>query len=168
MFELALDAKQEAALVEEISGIAAAVETNADLAAALSNPLISRDDKAAILTKLAAKGSALTQQSLATLAAHGRATILPVLAELLQAKLAAHRNVAVAEVTSARALSAEVQAQVRAALEKATGKPVQLTLKENPELLGGLQVRLGSYLLDASLAGALSNMRADLLATSSI
>ncbi len=69
-----------------------------------------------------------------------------------------------AEVTSARALSKTIEKQIQTALEKATGKDVQMNLTENPELLGGVSIRLGSYLLDASLAGALHQIRAELLA----
>lgn len=164
MFELAVEAKAEATLVEEMRAIARAAETSPELQSALANPLASRATKGEILAGLAAKGHPLTRQSLATLAAQGRAEILPVVAELLEAKLARHQGAVVAEVTSARPLSKEVEKQIRAALEKATGKEVQLALTENPDVLGGVSIRLGSSLLDATLAGALSNMRAQLLA----
>lgn len=164
MFELAVKAKKADTLVDEMNTLAAAVTGNAELAAALANPLSSRDAKGDMLAKLAAKGDKLTQQSLATLAAQGRADILPQVAELLTAKLAKHKDAVVAEVTSARPLNKTVEKQIQTALEKATGKEVQMTLKEDAAVLGGVSIRLGSYLLDATLAGALNSMRAQLLA----
>jgi F-type H+-transporting ATPase subunit delta len=164
MFDLAVDAKKEATLVEEMSQLAKAMRENEALATALSNPLLSRETKGEVLAKIAAAADVLTKQSLATLSAQGRADILPYVAELLEAKLAKHRDTLVAEVTSARPLNKAMEKQIRDALEKATGKDVQLSLKENPEVLGGVSIRLGSYLLDATLSGALNNIRAQLLA----
>ncbi len=164
MFELAVSAKKQDTLVAEFMELARAIKSSDELAAALANPLTSRESKGELLAKLAAKGDALTLQSLDTLAAQGRAEILPQVAELLEAKLAKHNDAVMAEVTSARPLNKAVEQQIQAALEKATGKEVQMTLKENPELLGGVSIRLGSYLLDATLAGALNDMRAQLLA----
>jgi F-type H+-transporting ATPase subunit delta len=67
-------------------------------------------------------------------------------------------------VTSARPLSAAIKKQLSESLVAATGKEVQLTLKENPAVLGGLLVELGSLRLDATLAGALTTLRSELLA----
>ena len=164
MFELAVKANKADTLVDEFNTLAGAIKSSDDLATALANPLSSRDAKGELLAKLAAKGDALTQQSVATLAAQGRAEMLPLVAELLEAKLAKHNDAVMAEVTSARPLNKTIEKQIQDALEKATGKPVQMTLKENPDVLGGVSIRLGSYLLDATLAGALNDMRAQLLA----
>lgn len=164
MFELAVDAKKETVLVQEISAVAEAAKADEAFHSALSNPLLSREAKADILTKIAARGDKLTQQSLKTLAEQGRAEILPYVAELLEQMLAKHQGAVVAEVTSARPLNKALEQQITDALKKATGKDVQLTLKEDPELLGGVSIRMGSYLLDATLAGALNNIRAQLLA----
>ncbi len=167
MFDLAVDAKKEDVLVQEINVLAGAVKGSPELATALSNPLLSRDVKGEILASLAAKGDKLTNQSLHTLAEGGRADIIPVLAELLTAKLAAHQGAVQAEVTSARPLAKDMEKQIQAALEKATGKKVRLTLNEDPAVLGGVAIRVGSYLLDATLAGALNQIRGQLLAANS-
>ena len=164
-FALAVAAKSEAALVEEISSLAAATEQDAALAAALANPLISREKKGAVLAALAAKASPLTARCVALLAANGRTEILPALAEVLRGMLAKQRGEVVAEVTSARPLPAATQTLIADALAKATGKTIQLRLKEDPAVLGGVAIQLGSLKFDATLEGALTTMRAELLAT---
>lgn len=164
IFDLAVEAKNEAAVVAAFEALAAAVKENTELRDALANPLLSRAAKGELLVGLAKKADALTQQSLTTLAEQGRAEALPYVAELLVAKLAKHQGAVVAEVTSARPLNKAVEQQIQSALEKATGKEVQLSLKEDPAVLGGVSIRMGSYLLDATLSGALTNMRAQLLA----
>ncbi len=167
IFTQAVAAKTEGEVVAEFSALAEAITGDAALRAALINPLISREVKANILGALIAKGEALTQRSVAVLAAGGRAELLPQVAELLRAALSAHKGELVAVVTSARPLSAAVQKQLKDALAKATGKAVEMQLTENPALLGGLSVQLGSLKLDATLAGALSTMRAQMTAPAS-
>ena len=167
MFDLAVEGKKEDILVSEFNDLSAAIKGSEELATALSNPLLSRDAKGEILASLAKKGDKLTQQSLATLASGGRADLIPVVAELLAHKLAAHRGAVEALVTSARPLSKEMEKQIQSALEKATGKKVQLTLAQDPAVLGGVAIRVGSYLLDATLAGALTTIRGQLLASNS-
>ncbi len=163
IFSLALAEKKHAALVVEFRSLADAMTVTPELMVTLKNPLIGRDKKAAVLNGIMAKASSLTKQSLAVLAAQGRAEQLPYVADALAALLAAHEGVVVAEITSARPLSAPVEKQLRDALEKATGKGVTLQLHENPALLGGVAIRIGSHLLDATLAGALGAMRTKLL-----
>jgi len=164
MFSLAVDAGKEAALVSEIAALAAAVSANDDLHAALANPLLARSEKAAILTSLAAKADGLTIRALAEIAAGGRAALLPAIAKILEAELSAKRGELVAEITSARPLTAAMQQQLADALTKATGKNVKMQMKEDASVLGGVAVQLGSLRLDATLAGALNNLRNQLLA----
>lgn len=164
IFALAAEAGQEESVVAEISALAGAVAHAPELLAALKSPLLPRAAKAQMLAALAKQAGKLTQQSLATIAAQGRAALLPRIAEVLREKLAAARGEITAQVESARPLSAAAQKQLAASLAKATGKTVQLALKENPELLGGVAIQIGSKRLDASLSAALATMRRELLA----
>ena len=164
IFSLAADAGKEEKIIEEISTLAAAVSENENLSSALANPLVGRAEKSAVLEALAAKADSLTKRALATIASGGRAILLPVIAELLRTELAATRGEVVAEVTSARPLAASMQKQIADALAKATGKKVQMQLKEDASLLGGVAIQIGSLRLDATLSGALNNLRGQLLA----
>lgn len=147
-----------------MKSLAAAVGSNAELRAALANPLISRMAKGEILAKLAAKGDALTLKTLTTIAEGGRASDIPAIAAQLEALLFASRGEVVAEITSARPLSDAAQKKLATSLEEATGKKLKLQLREDASLIGGVVIQLGSLKLDASLAGALTKMRAELLA----
>ena len=164
-FDLSVEAKKEQTLVSELTTLAQAIDASAELAEALGNPLVTNTEKSAVLAALVKSADGLTQRTVKTIAEGGRASLIPVIAEQLRALLAKHSGEVEAVVTSARALSAATQKQLAQALATATGKKVQLTLKQDPQLLGGLTVELGSLRLDATLAGALTNMRAQLLAT---
>lgn len=67
-----------------------------------------------------------------------------------------------AEVTSAAPLSPDAESGIRSALERATGKQVVMTTKVDPELIGGVVAKVGSYELDGSLKTALARMRTQL------
>lgn len=164
IFALAADAKKADDVVGEISTIAAAIAENQELASALSSPLVSKAKKADVLAALAKKANKVTLQALATVAEQGRADLLPAIAESLRTKLAAEKGELIARVESARPLPESVKKNLVESLSKATGKTVQLELKENPELLGGVAVQIGSQRLDASLSAALTHMRRELLA----
>ena len=164
MFALALEAKKEQALVDEFSVLATAITNNAKLAETLSNPTVTHVQKSAVLAALMKKAGALTKRAVETIAAGGRADLIPTIADDLRARLATHQGEVEATITSARALSSATQKQLTQALATATGKRVQLKLKEDPKVLGGLCIELGSLRLDATLSGALNTLRGQLLA----
>ncbi|HQR91132.1 MAG TPA: F0F1 ATP synthase subunit delta, partial [Caulobacter sp.] len=63
------------------------------------------------------------------------------------------------EVTSATALTAAQLAGVQAALASALGKTPELSTRVDASLLGGVKVRVGSRLFDASLRSKLDSLK---------
>ncbi|MDX2094971.1 MAG: ATP synthase F1 subunit delta [Alphaproteobacteria bacterium] len=164
IFALAIAEKSAAAVVAELSVLAAAMENNKNLSDALANPTLSHAKKSDILVALMDKANALSRRAVATVARGGRAGLLPVIAGQLRELLAKQQGEVEAVITSARTLSAATQKQLAQSLARATGKTVQLKLENDPAVLGGVRIELGSLRLDATLAGALANMRVQLLA----
>jgi F-type H+-transporting ATPase subunit delta len=64
-----------------------------------------------------------------------------------------------AEATSAAKLDAQEVNALRSRLEQMTGGKVELTFNVDPQLLGGVQVRLGDLLIDGSVRGRLERLR---------
>ncbi len=69
-----------------------------------------------------------------------------------------------AVATSAAPLDEQEVSAVRSRLEQMTGGRVELTLRVDPNLLGGVQVRLGDLLIDGSVRGRLERLRGRLAA----
>lgn len=69
-----------------------------------------------------------------------------------------------AEVRTARALDASMQAEVQAALSKTTGKQVAVTWTVDPALIGGLVAHVGDKVYDASVRARLDAMQRSLIA----
>ncbi len=99
------------------------------------------------------------------LAQRGRFETLPAItAEYLRLRNRA-AGIVEAVVTSAEPLTAEETAALRARVESMTGSGVDLMAEVDPALIGGLTVRVGDQLLDASVRGRLERLRHQLAGT---
>ena len=74
-----------------------------------------------------------------------------------------HRGVVPALITSAYPLTEEEKTALQAKLSKFTGMQVEIEILENPELIGGLIVRIGDTVIDGSIKGYLAALREKLL-----
>ncbi len=67
-----------------------------------------------------------------------------------------------AEITSAAPLAPAALAKIKLALETATGKQVIATNEVDPELIGGVIAKVGSYVVDGSVRAALAQLKTSL------
>ena len=85
---------------------------------------------------------------------------LMIMVSAVYAKLAAEkRGAAKAHVRTAAPLSAESQQQLSDKLKNFTGKEIELDVKEDLELIGGITVKIGDWVLDSSLRGQLRRLK---------
>ncbi len=161
LFELA-DAQGRLPAVEaDLKGLEGARRENADLRRLLASPVYGSEDKGRGLAAVPKAGGAdpLTAKFLGLLAQNGRASALPAVAKSFAALAAARRGAVAAEVTSAVPLSDAQSKGVAAALRQALGKDPEMTIRVDPAILGGLKVRVGSRLYDASLKSRLDQLK---------
>ena len=88
--------------------------------------------------------------------------ILPSVADRFQEMMDAHNGVARAEAVSAVPLTDEQRGKVADALADFSGDDVRLTNRVDPEILGGMVIRIGDKVLDGSARTRLQNMRREL------
>lgn len=97
------------------------------------------------------------------LAEHQRLNILPAIAALFEALVAkAHQQLKV-DVTSAFALSEQQLQRISDKLADKYQKQIQLQCHLDPALLGGLQLRIGDEIIDASIRGKLKQLAQQLI-----
>jgi F-type H+-transporting ATPase subunit delta len=84
---------------------------------------------------------------------------LPRVSDEFNRKLNAHRGVVMATVTTAAPLTADETAAIRSRVEAMAGSDVELTMRVDPDLLGGLTIQIRDRLLDASIRGRLERLR---------
>lgn len=100
------------------------------------------------------------------LARRDRLDLLPVVAAEFTTLLNRRRGIVPAIVTSAAPLTPAEDAAMRAKVAQLAGAEVDLSTRVDPALIGGVTVRIGDRLHDASVRGRLERLREDLLARS--
>lgn len=160
LFELAQDKGALAAVYKDFQGFAASVRASKDLATLLNSPAFSRDTKVSALKEIAAKAgySPLFAKFLGVVATNGRARDLLGAEAAFDQLYAKQRGVKRAVVRTAKEMSGAERTRIESLLAKLVGGEVELSSEVDPSLIGGIQLRIGSKLVDASVAAKLNRM----------
>lgn len=161
LFDLALDSGALVAVEADLKSLKAAREESADLRRLMDSPAFTAEQKGEALKAIAQKAqfNPVTQKFLGVLTANRRSDSLGQVTDSFTRLSATHRGVVSAEVTSAVKLSAAQEKGVKAALRQSLGKDPEITTRVDPSILGGLKVRVGSRLFDASLRSKLDSLK---------
>ena len=155
---LAASAKKEEGRVQ--SELSASYGAILNILPILRHPRVSAvDKKKQLADTLGPKVSPLTKRFLELLIDKKRFSLLPMVASDLGKLIAEKNSLVKAQVRCVKTPAAQAQQQLKERLEKFTGKNIELEIKEDPEIIGGLVVRLGDWVLDSSLRGQLRKMR---------
>jgi F-type H+-transporting ATPase subunit delta len=132
-----------------------------DLRRALVSPFVNARKRDAILGEVLSLSGTGPKASrfLALLQHHKRMELLPDIVEALPDAWSGKKGIVTYEVASAVPLTAAQQSRLAGSLEASEGKPVRLVLKADPGLVGGLAVRKGHIVYDASVEGELTALQ---------
>lgn len=160
LFEHALEKGEAQKAGAELAGFTDLIESSTELKAVFRNPALPVSAVAATVEALLRKGNAseIVIRFGRILAENRRMQLLPLISGVYNELLAEHNNEITAEVTSAVELGAAHVQNIADGLKKFTGRKVTVKKSVDPALLGGFTVKLGSRLLDGSLAGKLARI----------
>lgn len=166
-----IDLAQEANAIDAFAAdLGTALEAcranDGELNAVLANPVFTTEERRrvldAIIPRLGLKHQ-LTANLLRLLLDNGRFALLAdVVATYAEFADERQGRVRVA-VQTAEPMSPQLEAEIRAAFQRMTGKSVLLDATVEPALIGGLTARIGSKLYDASVRARLDAVRKRLL-----
>jgi F-type H+-transporting ATPase subunit delta len=161
LYDLADEAKQLDAVAADLARLKTMIDESDDLRRLMSSPLVSRVQQAKAMDELVAQAGVneLTRRFVRVVASNRRLFGLRAIIDVFNRMLADRRGELTAEVTSAKPLTQAQADAVNAALRGAVGRKVSMDLKVDPKLLGGLKVKVGSRLVDASLASKLQRLQ---------
>jgi F-type H+-transporting ATPase subunit delta len=162
LFELADNAKSLDQVAQDLTSIRTMANESPELSRLLASPVVRRDAQSkALLAVLDAAGiSGLTRSFVGTVAANGRARDLVAMASAFLAELASRRGESTATVTSAVPLSPQQLEQLSNTLRSVLGtNKVAIDARVEPEILGGLVVKVGSRLFDSSIRSKLQRLQ---------
>lgn len=148
-------------------GLVAGVAADAKVGRMVDNPAIPHGDRELIVEKLFKGRVSVGVLNLTRLLARkGHFEILPAVAAEFTRLLNRRNDIVEAVVTSAVPLTAAESDAIGARMEAMTGSGVSLHAEVDEALIGGLTVRIGDQLLDASVRGRLERLRTRLVAGS--
>jgi F-type H+-transporting ATPase subunit delta len=161
LFDLARESNTIDALKADLDRFDALIAGSADLLRLVRSPVFSADEQLQALTAVLERAAiaGLAERFLKLVAANRRLFAVRDMVKAFGALVADHKGEATAEVTVAEQLKDEHVAALRAALKAVTGKDVDLAVKVDPAILGGLVVKVGSRMVDTSLRTKLNAIR---------
>ncbi len=161
LFDLATETDTLLIVEADLKSLEAMRAASPDLRVLLSSPKFSAEDKAKGLAAVAAKAalSDTTRKFLGLLAANRRTLALEGIIKAFHRLVAASRGTVSAQVVTAVPLTEAQAAGLAAALRTALGKDPQIETSVDPAILGGVKVRVGSRLYDASLKSKLDSLK---------
>ncbi|MDC7682650.1 F0F1 ATP synthase subunit delta [Asticcacaulis sp. BYS171W] len=161
VFELADAAGSIDAVYADLATLKAMLTESRDLHRLVTSHAFASSDKLKGLTAVLdmAKPNALTVKALGLIAQNGRLNEVFGFITAFNRLHDARKGIVSAVVTSATALSEAQVADLQAALRIALGRDAVISQSVDPSLLGGLKVRVGSRLFDASLKTKLDSLK---------
>jgi F-type H+-transporting ATPase subunit delta len=161
LFELAKAQGDARAVEADLKSLKAMRAASDDLRTLIASPAFDADEKGKGLAAIAeaAEFGPTTRKFLGLVAANRRASALPAMIAAFERIAAADRGTVSAEVVTAMPLTAVQQKALAAALRTALGKDPEIETRVEPAILGGIKVRVGSRLYDASLKSRLDSMK---------
>ncbi len=161
LFELASEANAVDAVAADLDSFSAMIAESDDLKRLIESPAFTAEDQvAAVKALLAAAGmSGIAANFIGLVASKRRLFALPGMITGYRALVAQSKGIVNAEVTLAEAPSPARLDEIRAALREVAGKDVAVAIKVDPAIIGGLVVKMGSRMVDASLKTKLNSIR---------
>lgn len=142
---------------DELFRFSRTVSSSPQLRAALANPSAGSEAKRALLhTLLGGKARPATERLVTRLVTQPRGRSLEAGLEALSRLAAERRDRSVAVVTSAVPLSDQQKERLGSVLARMYGRRMHLNLDVDPEVLGGIAVRIGDEVINGSIADRLS------------
>jgi F-type H+-transporting ATPase subunit delta len=161
VYEISREANGLDALEKDLDALRGALSGSAELRDLINSPIYSRNEQAGAIAAIAQKmelGGAVAN-TLQLMAKNRRLFTLPALIDALAAMIADAKGEVTADVTAATELSAAQAEKLAGALAKQTGKTVKLNVAVDESLIGGMIVKLGSKMIDTSLASKLASLK---------
>ncbi len=163
LLELAEQAGQFDEIASEVADFGKLLEKSTDLTLLLEHPTLSDTQRAGAIERVfKGRVSDLMYRFLSVLQHKDRLAALPGIVLAFADLVADRRGLLRIEATFARQPDAQELDRVRSRVGEATGKTVEVTTTIDPALIGGVRLRVGDRLIDASVAGQLKRMRRQL------
>ncbi|MBM3463127.1 MAG: F0F1 ATP synthase subunit delta [Armatimonadetes bacterium] len=167
LFSLAQERNTVDAVQKELDQVGHALKSQPALSRALNLPNVPDPVKHDIVTRVFGHHLSPTMVNfLNVVVNHRRTEALEAVVDIYHGLAQAARGEVTAEVQTAVALPEDLHAEVEAQVSRITGRKAKLQWRTDPEILGGIVVRVKDKLIDYSLRRQLNDMKERLLRSS--
>jgi len=148
---------------DELFRFARSYEGSEELRNTLSDDQIPAEKRQAIIEDLlGGKATPTTTQLVSMVVGSGKARDLPAIVDVLVQRASSAKQLDTAEVRTAVALTGDQEARLKAALENATGKSLNLKTIVDPSVVGGVVATVGDDVIDDSVRTRIDQLKARL------
>jgi F-type H+-transporting ATPase subunit delta len=159
LFEAALDARRLDEVREQLGALADAMDATRDLQTFFFSPYFSSEEKRDGLTRMLSGADPLLTNFLELLIENHRMPVIFRMRRELDRLWEEHNRLLPVEVTSAIPLGDREVAEIGERVGERTGRRVELTRTVDPDIIGGIVLRVGNAILDASVRNRLEQLR---------
>jgi F-type H+-transporting ATPase subunit delta len=161
LFELARESNALDQVQSDLNAFNALVASSPDLTRLVRSPLFSAQEQAKALDAVLDKAgiSGVARNFLRVVTANRRLFAVDQIIRGFNALVAKHKGEVTAQVTVAEPLNDARMNEIRDALRQVTGKDVKVDVHVDPSIIGGLKVKVGSRMVDASLRTKLNSIK---------
>lgn len=145
---------------EDVELLRTSLDDNRELSRFFESPVIPNDKKEAVIQSLLSdKVAALTLNFLRLLVRKDREAMVAAILEQYHDLRDEQRGIVDVHARVAKSLSEDDREALTDTLETKTGKSVRLHVHEEPDLIGGIIIRIGDHVFDGSVRNKLSSLR---------
>ena len=160
LFDLAKEQNQVAEFQKQASVVIEIIGENPQFMELLLHPKITVDEKIQLIdTVFSGRVADEITGILTIIVKKGRQNRLTGILKLFLEMVSEYQGVVKATITSAVELNNEQLAQIKGKIEKSTNKNVELHTVVNQDLIGGMIIRVGDNVVDASILGRLETLK---------
>jgi F-type H+-transporting ATPase subunit delta len=160
--EATFERAQETGHVEiwsQALALLSAVASDPQMAKQIANPNVPRERVRDMIIQIC--GTDLPDEAanlVRLLADNGRLAVIPEIAELFEASRVAGQGIRHVVVRTAFPVDADQERELAESLARRLGAQIELTVEEDPELIGGVEIRAGDLVIDDSVRGKLKQL----------
>ncbi|OGW80510.1 MAG: ATP synthase F1 subunit delta [Omnitrophica bacterium RIFCSPLOWO2_12_FULL_44_17] len=163
LFQIAENKNLSDSALVELEALSAFFSKNSRAFALFDSPVINKSEKRALASKIfESNPESLVKKFLLVLIEKNRTELWPSISKHFSNLLNERKGLVEATIVAARSLSENIREKIRKALEARTRKTVIYKTRVEPDLIGGIQLRLGHLLIDGTLRTKLNELKREL------